>query len=44
LLGLFFGLKAGSDVPPKGQFTFNGLHGVIPQKRRMWNGFYFVLS
>lgn len=32
MFGLFFGPEAGDDVPPKRQFTLNGLHVVIPQK------------
>jgi hypothetical protein len=31
LLGLF-DPEDGGDVPPKHRLTFNGLHGVVPQK------------
>jgi hypothetical protein len=31
-LGLFFDPEDGWYVPPKRQFAFNGLHGIISQK------------
>jgi hypothetical protein len=37
LLDLFFDREDGGDVPAKRRSTFNGLHGVISQKIKIYN-------
>jgi hypothetical protein len=41
LLDLFFWPAEGGDVPPKRGLTFDGLHGVVSQKRVL---FYLLVS
>jgi ferredoxin-thioredoxin reductase catalytic subunit len=36
LLGLFFDPQNGGYVSPKRRFIFNGLHGVISQKKELF--------
>jgi hypothetical protein len=36
LLGLLFDIKEESDILPKRQLTFTGLHGIISQKTELF--------